>query len=76
VEEPLAAPHGRSTPLLMGESWPVWANPTVDEETETEVEPVESEPNHGEGMVIDWASSESMLWLSDHSKSPSPGTTG
>ena len=62
--------------MLMGESWPVWANPTAEEDTETEVEPVEKEPNHGEGMATDWASSESMLWLSDHRKSPLPCTTG
>jgi hypothetical protein len=60
----------------MGESWPVWANPSVDEDTETEVEPVARESNHGEGMATDWASSESMLWLSRHDKTPSPDTTG
>jgi hypothetical protein len=69
-------PQGGSTPLLMGESWPVWANPTVEDDTETEVESSVKEPNHGEGRPPDWASSEFMLRLSDHRRSPSSGTTG
>jgi hypothetical protein len=61
----------------MGESWPVWAKLMVEEdENEREVEPTGSEPNHGEARLADWISSESMLGLSDHRKSPSSGATG
>ncbi len=57
----------------------MWANPTVDEDADAEVEPAEREPNHGESRPAasaDGMSSESMLWLSDHCKSTSSGTTG
>jgi hypothetical protein len=75
------APPGISTPLLMGESWPVWAKPTAVEDTGTEVESVGSDRSQGEGKPTDWMSSESMLSesivrLSDHDRSPSSDTTG
>jgi hypothetical protein len=65
-----------STPLLMGESWPVWVNPMVDDVAETEVELVENDRSQGEGEVTDWTASESILWRSDHCISPSPDMTG
>lgn len=68
------APQGKSTPLLMGESWPVWEKPTLEEEeAETEVDPVEQEPSQGDGITVDRASSESVLRLSGYCTSPSHG---
>lgn len=64
--EASTAPHGTSTPLLMGESCPVWAKPTAEEDTDTEVELAWSEAGQGDDKPTDWMSSESMLWLSDH----------
>lgn len=64
----LSAPvEDASVSLLIGESWPVCVKLTEDE-----AERLESAAIHSDGWWwMGWRSSESMLWLSDHDRSPS-----
>jgi hypothetical protein len=61
----------------MGDNWPLCEKLAMDEAADTNVDPaVESGASHGEGRPADWTSSDSMVWLSDHDRSPSSRATG
>lgn len=78
----VGGPAGTSMPVLMGDSWPLNGSPDASEAadmgSEAEAEHMEMASSHGGdcGSMLEWLSSESMLWLSDHGKSPSSDTTG
>lgn len=70
---------GKSIPVLMGDSWPVWEMLMVDETGRAAAEVAKPASIHGGEVVahiIELPSSESMLWVSDHDGSPSSDTTG